>query len=1072
MAANTTMSFQGYYDQRRVSAGERFVLPIDAHTRQVITQDRTLSYRFHTHFHPYTAELVQDLVRGGLRLLLDADTTAGSRFHEALLTPAAYAPTNLVASDRRPLKDLDFEVDGAYAVYNWELFFHVPLTVAIHLSRNQRYAEAQRWLHFLFDPTDNSAGPTPERFWKVKPFRHTDVRMIEEVLTNLSTNMDPDLRARTAEAIGRWREAPFRPFLVARARPASFMFKVVMVYLDNLIAWGDSLFRQDTGESVNEAAMLYVLASQILGPRPQRVPLKRVTRPETYQSLKNKKLDEFSNALVEMETELPFSTLPLPSASTSRDDGGFQTLRSIGRTLYFCVPHNERLLGYWDTVADRLFKIRNSLNLQGVFRQLALFDPPIDPGLLARAVAAGVDVSAAVSGLNQPLPLVRFGLLVQKASEICQEVKSLGANLLAAMEKDDNEALSAMRARHERAVLGLAEVVKYGQYQEAVKAREGVEKTLANAAQRYVYYERLLGRSQGDISLPGLDALDTDSLKKFKLKATEPTVAPRDVPVDIAQGAEGLAGGHRISSHERQELEKMSSSQTASDAAVALDTLAAVYRLIPEFGIDALPFGIGGEARFGGEDIAAIIQLGASVSRGVAARFSYEANLAAKIGGYARREQEWAFQSNLAAGEITQSYKQLRAAQIREAVAKREWENHQQQMRNAEEVERFLTDERTGKKTGQALYTWMRREVRGLYTQCFQFAFDVARKAERALQRELGDKSLTYLKYDYPSGREGLLAGERLHLDIKRMEMAYHDLNRREYELTQHVSLLQLDPVALMRLRTTGRCTFTVPEALYDLHCPGHYFRRIKSVAVSVPGVAGPHVGVHCTLTLLRSTIRTKPTRAGATEYAREGTEDDRFEDHFGSAESIVTSSAQADSGLFETNLRDERYLPFEGAGAESQWQIELPSEVKTFDHKTIADVVLHVRYTAREGGAPLRTGASFQLKELLKTGASVGNVRLLSVRHEFPVEWARFKNAPPGTTVALALPLRQEHYPYWGHGHLGPRLDRVEATPSGGTATVTLPSPLPAPTDTTLNLELGSNALDDLWVLLTWKWA
>ena len=98
--------------------------------------------------------------------------------------------------------------------------------------------------------------------------------------------------------------------------------------------------------------------------------------------------------------------------------------------------------------------------------------------------------------------------------------------------------------------------------------------------------------------------------------------------------------------------------------------------------------------------------------------------------------------------------------------------------------------------------------------------------------------------------------------------------------------------------------------------------------------------------------------------------------------------------------------------------------------------------------------------------------MRLLSVRHEFPVEWARFKNAPPGTTVALALPLRQEHYPYWGHGHLGPRLDRVEATPSGGTATVTLPSPLPAPTDTTLNLELGSNALDDLWVLLTWKWA
>ena len=29
------------------------------------------------------------------------------------------------------------------------------------------------------------------------------------------------------------------------------------------------------------------------------------------------------------------------------------------------------------------FKIRNSLNIQGIFRQLALFEPPIDPAMLA-----------------------------------------------------------------------------------------------------------------------------------------------------------------------------------------------------------------------------------------------------------------------------------------------------------------------------------------------------------------------------------------------------------------------------------------------------------------------------------------------------------------------------------------------------------------------------------------------------------------------------------------------------------------------------------------------------------------
>ena len=101
----------------------------------------------------------------------------------------------------------------------------------------------------------------------------------------------------------------------------------------------------------------------------------------------------------------------------------------------------------------------------------------------------------------------------------------------------------------------------------------------------------------------------------------------------------------------------------------------------------------------------------------------------------------------------------------------------------------------------------MKREVKGLYSQCFQFAFDIARKAERALQHELGNPELSYLQFGYLAGKEGLLAGEKLYLDVKRMEMAYHEQNQREFELTKHVSLLQVDPLALIQLRTTGRCT-------------------------------------------------------------------------------------------------------------------------------------------------------------------------------------------------------------------------------------------------------------------------
>ncbi|MBA3494224.1 MAG: hypothetical protein H0T87_08970 [Gammaproteobacteria bacterium] len=42
----------------------------------------------------------------------------------------------------------------------------------------------------------------------------------------------------------------------------------------------------------------------------------------------------------------------------------------------------------------------------------------------------------------------------------------------------------------------------------------------------------------------------------------------------------------------------------------------------------------------------------------------------------------------------------------------------------------------------------------------------------------------------------------------------------------------------------------------------------------------------------------------------------------------MVTSSGQDDSGLFETNLRDEPYLPFEGAGVISTWRLEMPKRV------------------------------------------------------------------------------------------------------------------------------------------------
>jgi Tc toxin complex TcA C-terminal TcB-binding domain len=968
---------------------------------------------------------VQTTIPAGAQATLLRRKWLPKELYAEVFTATRYNPSALVQRPY-PVKDLDFSSSGAYAVYNWELFFHVPITIAIHLSKNGRFAEAQRWFHFLFDPTDDSDGPTPERFWKVRPFQYNDVKKIEEILVNLATGGDEELRNETIHSIEAWKDAPFRPHVIARYRQQAYMYNTVMAYLDNLIAWGDSLFRQDTGEAIDEALMLYVLAANILGPRPQPVPKKGAERPQTYHNLRGD-LNQFGTVMRDVEADIPFDLTPFPPEDTG-DNDRLATVRGLGKALYFGVPRNDKLLSYWDTVADRLFKIRNSLNFAGVFRQLALFEPPIDPAMLARAAAAGLDVGAIINGLNQPLPLVRFQLLAQKAAEIAQEVKTLGNSLLSAMEKEDNEALAILRAKHERAALEMAEQVKYGQLQEAIKAKEGLIQSLALAVQRYTYYEQQLGKSQEDItrSIPELGELDKDSLQKMKLTAQERGVPVRQIEVDIAQDL-NASGGKIISSHESQEMAKLKEGRDRQDSAAGRDKIAGLLAIIPTFGAHVQPFGPGGSISFGGSNLAAAMSLSSSFDKTDAEKKTYEAGNTAKVGTYSRREQDWAYQSNLAAGEITQIFKQLRAAQIREAVAELELKNHRQQIKHAAEIEHFLNEEGTeksGKKTNKALYTWMKREVRGLYGQCFQLAFDTARKAERALQHELGNPSLSYLQFGYLGGKEGLLAGEKLYLDIKRMELAYQELNQREYELTKHVSLLQVDPLALIQLRATGRCTVRIPEELFDMDGPGHYFRRIKSVALSIPCVTGPYASVSCTLTLLKSSVRKTPVMGDG--YARADAEDARFDDYFGSTQSVVTSSAQNDSGLFEANLRDERYLPFEYAGAISEWQLELPAnpsqtDPAQFDYATISDVVLHLRYTARAGGGLLRNGAVANLKAQIDEATLVGCVRLFSVRHEFPTEWARFQRQVPaaGQRHELALTLRSEHYPFWGQERL-----------------------------------------------------
>jgi len=210
---------------------------------------------------------------------------------------------------------------------------------------------------------------------------------------------------------------------------------------------------------------------------------------------------------------------------------------------------------------------------------------------------------------------------------------------------------------------------------------------------------------------------------------------------------------------------------------------------------------------------------------------------------------------------------------------------------------------------------------------------------------------------------------------------------------------------------------------MFDLDYPGMYMREIENVSMTIPCVTGPYTGVFCTLTLLRNTIRTTPSLSQHGYARTRDGADPRFRDNVGAIQSITTSHGQSDSGLFELSLRDERYLPFEGAGAVSSWRIQLAKQFQPFDYDTIADVILHLRYTAREGGEALRSQAATELQQAVNETALAENRRGLyrwfSLKHEFPNQWYRFltdSDADTGDHVQ-AFPMTSDRFPYMFQG-------------------------------------------------------
>ncbi len=765
------------------------------------------------------------------------------------------------------------------------------MNIASKLSTKQQFEEAQKWFHCVFDPTTSIV-------WKFLPFQ----KFSDETSDIRKFLHEPSF---TSNFIEIWENDPLDAHAIVRNRAMAYMRYTVMKYLDNLIAWGDYLFAQDSLEALNEATQIYILASEILGTKPELVD---VTLPDEKSFEDISPLDSLGNSLFTLNSSI-MGTGGLEDITAS--NYGIKARRvkppvlTAFKSLYFGIPYNEKLIGYWDTVADRLFKLRNCMNLKGIVRDLPLFSPPIDPALLVQAGAAGLNLSQIIAGLNVSVGAYRYRSCLQKAKELTNEVIALGSSLLSALEKRDSESLSLLKATHETTIQKAIRGIKEKAIEELQNSIESLEFSINNAETRF----------------------------KFN-KERNPLIA-----------------------NEKLHLIELQESNQAQLMAQAMMPLVSIFGSIPQFTIGPLP-----QTEAGGVQAKVVPQTTADIFNIIASIHQYKAQVAAIKGGYARRQEEWDFQAGQAETEIKSLQKQLLASKVRLAIAEHELSNHELQIEQSEEYYEVLKEKFTNKE----LYDWMVSDLSSIYFQSYRLANEYAKQSELAYRFEItapvDDAFISYGHWD--NLKKGLMAGERLRAELNMLDKAYTDANTRKLEITKLFSLALFDPEALKELRITGSCEFSIPEFIYDLDYPGHYLRRIKSAALSIPAVTAPNSSVACKLTLLENSYRHNTELLNGSYPEAES--DLRFVYNPVNIQSIVTSSAQNDRGIFEFNFNDERYLPFEGAGAISRWRIELPAEFRQFDYNTISDVILSLNYTAEDSGETLKTPAIAAIKGYL----------------------------------------------------------------------------------------------------------
>lgn len=600
-----------------------------------------------------------------------------------------------------------------------------------------------------------------------------------------------------------------------------------------------------------------------------------------------------------------WSALPLGDAASEVTRRDYQeTLLAVRRqeaapdartanslTALFLPQQNEVLKGYWQTLAQRLYNLRHNLSIDGQPLSLSVYATPSEPSALLSAAVNSAQGAAALP--EAVMPLYRFPVMLENARGMVSLLIGFGNSLLSITERQDAEAL--------------AELLQ----------TQGSELILQGIRQQ----DNILAEIDADIA--ALEESRSGAQMRFDRYSAL-------YEADINTG-------------EKQAMDLYLSSSVLTASSHVLFMSGAAAEMVPNI----YGMAVGG-TRFGGLFNATALGLEISAE---ATRISADKISQSEV--YRRRREEWEIQRDGAQSDVAQIDSQLAAMAVRREGAELQKTYLETQQTQAQAQLAFLQ----GKFSNTALYSWLRGRLSAIYYQFYDLA---ASRCLMAQQAYLWDKSetRTFIQPGAWQGTNaGLLAGETLMLNLAQMEQAWLESDERAKEVTRTVCLsevyagLAVDDAFSLAERVVELVSAGSGNAgtesnglqmeeqqllatlkLHDLGIDSDYptflgsRRRIKQISVTLPALVGPYQDVRAVLSYGGSVVMPRGCSA------------------------LAVSHGMSDSGQFQLDFNDPRYLPFEGLPVNDSGILTLSFPDAGGSQKdlllSLTDIILHIRYT------------------------------------------------------------------------------------------------------------------------------